>query len=296
VAVIAAVAYFIAWYLQRSWTTVRGYRWSVRPGWLILSLATLSVFYWLQGAAWWLLLRGFGLRSGRLEASAVWGKSILARYVPGNVFMFVGRAWLSHRRGLEVVRVSAAMVYEQALGVCGALVAVAVLLPFWRLKTGATAWSLLAIPVLVAFMHPRVFVPVADRVLRLIRRPPLESVLRFGAVLGMLWYYVATWLLVGLGGWLFGRAVLGLSAHLLAGVTVALALGYVAGMAAFFVPSGLGVREVVMAATLAGHLPGGVALAFAIALRLWQTLVELSYVGVVSLADYGGRRRSRSGG
>ena len=37
-------------------------------------------------------------RSGRQRRS--WGKSILARYMPGNVFMFVGRAWMSHSQGL----------------------------------------------------------------------------------------------------------------------------------------------------------------------------------------------------
>ena len=53
----------------------------------------------------------------------MWGKSILARYMPGNVFMFVGRAWMSHAQGLPLERVTAAMVYEQALGVCSALLA-----------------------------------------------------------------------------------------------------------------------------------------------------------------------------
>ena len=75
------------------------------------------------------------------------------------------------------------MVYEQALGVCGALLAVAVLFPFWEYRPGVTALSLLAIPVLVALMHPRVFGPLAGWALRLLHRPPLEVTVGFGAVL-----------------------------------------------------------------------------------------------------------------
>ena len=37
-------------------------------------------------------------------------------------------------------------------------------------------------------------------------------------------------------------------------------------------------REAVLAASLAARLPGSVALAWALLLRLWQTLIELLYV------------------
>ena len=54
-----------------------------------------------------------------------------------------------------------------------ALVTVAVLFPFWEYHAPGPRWSLLAIPVLVALMHPRVFGPLAAWVLRLLHRAPL---------------------------------------------------------------------------------------------------------------------------
>ena len=92
----------------------------------------------------------------------MWGKSILARYVPGNVFMFVGRAWMSHAQGLPVERVSAAMVYEQALGVCAAPARGGRPLPLLGVPPAASpALSLLAIPLFIVLLHPRVFGPLA---------------------------------------------------------------------------------------------------------------------------------------
>ena len=285
VVLVVAIVYFLGAYLVRSWSTVKDYHWTLRPGWLAASGVVFLAFYVLQALAWWLLLRGFALHSPFPVAMSTWGKSILARYVPGNVFMFVGRAWMSHGQGLPVDKVSAAMVYEQALGLCSALVAVAVLFPFWETDRGYTALSLLAIPLFIVLLHPRVFRPLSSWALRRLHREPLDVTLGFGAVMALLWYYVAAWMVAGTGAWLLARAVTGLGVGSLPLVIVAYALSFVVGMAAFVFPSGIGVREAVLTASLSRHLPGGVALAWALLLRLWVTAIELLFVGLAVAAE-----------
>jgi hypothetical protein len=226
-------------------------------------------------------------------AAATWAKSILARYIPGNVFMYLSRAWLCHAQGLPVDRVTAAMVYEQVLGVCSALVAMAILFPFWEYHPGATALSLIAIPALIALLHPRVFAPLSAWTLRLLRRPPLDVTLGFGAVLLLLACFVVGWFVAGVGAWLLARAVTGLTVDALPLVVVTNALAYVVGMAAFIFPSGIGVREAVFTASLAKELPSGVALAWALLLRVWVTLLELTFVGLVVAGEALLRRRRR---
>jgi len=291
VLLVAATVYFLAAYLVRSWASVKDYDWTLRPGWLALSAVAFLLFYFMQIVFWWLLLRGFALRSPLPVAAATWAKSILARYIPGNVFMYLSRAWLSHAQGLPVDRVTAAMVYEQALGVCSALVTMAILFPFWEYRPGVTALSLSAIPVLMALLHPRVFAPLSAWVLRVLRRPPLDVTLGFGAVLVLLGYFVVSWFVAGAGAWLLARAVTGLAVDALPLVVVANALAYVVGMAAFVFPSGIGVREAVFTASLAKQLPGGVALAWALLLRMWVTVIELAFVGLVVAGEALLRRR-----
>lgn len=291
VALIAATAYFLIAYLARSWSSVRDFDWSFSPGWLALSGAAFLLFYFLQALAWWLLLRGVALQSPPSLAIATWSKSILARYIPGNIFMFVGRAWMSHDQGLPLDRVTAAMVYEQALQVCSALVAAALLFPFWEWHRGITAISLLGVPLIVVLLHPRVFSPVAAWLLRLLHRPPLQATMSFRSVLGLLAYYVAAWVPAGVGAWLLARAVTGLGAGALPLVLVAFVLAYVIGMAAFVFPSGIGVREAVLGASLSRELPAGVALAWALLLRLWVTAMELAFVGLAVLVELTMRRR-----
>jgi uncharacterized membrane protein YbhN (UPF0104 family) len=291
---VAATVYFLAVYLARSWSSIEAFDWTLDLGWLLASGLAFLVFYSAQAVFWWLLLRGCGAQSAFWPAASVWGKSILVRYVPGNVFMFLGRAWMSHAKGLPVDRVSAAMVYEQALGMCAALLTMAVLFPFWEYERRLTALSLLAVPVLVALMHPHVFGPLSARVLRMFGRPPLDVTLGFGAVLVFLCLFMLDWMVAGAGAWLLARATTGLAVDALPLVIVANGLAYVAGMVAFFIPSGIGVREAVLTASLASRLPGGVALAWALLLRLWVTAVELVFVGLVVVIDLVMRRRSEA--
>lgn len=291
---VAAIAYFLITSLRRSWASIEGYAWEVRPEWLALSALAFAGFYCAQALGWWFLLRGFEMSSPLPLATATWAKSILARYLPGTVFMFVGRAWMCHAQGLPLDRVSAAMFYEQVLGVCSALVALAVLFPFWEYRPSATAFALLALPLLIAVLHPRVFAPLANVVLRWLRRPPLAVVLRFRSVVVLLAYYSATWIFAGAGAWFLGKGTLDLAYAALPVVVAAYALAYVAGMVAFMIPSGIGVREAVLTASLVRFLPGGVALAWALLLRVWVTVIELIFVAaavaVASVSDRWGRR------
>ena len=283
---IAAVVVFLGRYLRHAWPSVHAYPWRLRPGLLVVSAALVLTFYLLNALVWWTILRGSGLRPAPTSTVATWAKSIIARYLPGNVFMFVSRGWMSHRQGLDVDRVSAGMVYEQVLSVAGALVITAALFPFWHYEREVTAWSLLAIPLIVVALHPRVFAPLSAVLLRALRRPPLTQVLSFRMVLGLLAAFTGLWVVIGLAMWTFAAAVTNVTAAAFPEITAGFAMAFVAGMVVFFVPSGLGVREAVLAAATASVFAGGgVALAWALLARLWQTALELSFVAVAALVD-----------
>lgn len=292
---VVAVGVVIVVYLMRSWDALSGYEWRLSVWPAIGATLCFAAFYVLSGLLWWAILSACGLRSSRLGALSTWGRSVLARYLPGNVFMFAGRLWMSVRQGLEADRVTAAMVYEQVLGVAGALLTAALLFPFWEYERALTAWSLLAVPLLVALLHPRVFAPLAAWVLHLAGRPPLRRVIPFRRVCLLLAGSVGLWLVAGMGGWLTAVALTGAGAGALPTIVVALSLAFVAGMVAFFVPSGIGVREGVLAAAVTTAVPGAaVAFGWALLLRFWLTLVELGFVAAVVVIDrLAGRRRPR---
>ncbi len=91
--------------------------------------------------------------------------------------------------------------------------------------------------------------------------------------------------------WTFAAAVTNVTAAAFPEITAGFAVAFVAGMVVFFVPSGIGVREGVLAAATASVFAGGgVALAWALLARLWQTALELGFVAAAALADHLQRR------
>jgi hypothetical protein len=77
-------------------------------------------------------------------------------------------------------------------------------------------------------------------------------------------------------------------------VAAAYPVAYCVAVLTFIVPSGLGTRDAALAIALKAVMPTTVATAIAVAFRIFQTLVELLYVGLVAAVARRARRRVRA--
>jgi hypothetical protein len=145
------------------------------------------------------------------------------------------------------------------------------------------------IPIVLVALHPRVFAPVANFGLRKLGRQPLPSTLGFTRVLGFAVLYVVCWAVIGLGLYAFASALHPLAASDLPYVASAYPVAFCVAVLTFIVPSGLGTRDATLATAMSAVLAGTVATAIAVAFRIFQTAMELLYVGTVVGLD---RRRS----
>ena len=80
----------------------------------VLGVAGLYVF---QGEIWRLIVHALGESHLRARpARAIWGKSLLARYVPTNALMVVGRMVMAEKEGVPKRVTLASIAYELVLG------------------------------------------------------------------------------------------------------------------------------------------------------------------------------------
>ena len=156
---------------------------------------------------------------------------------------------------------------------------------------GPAAWLVLAVPLSAALLHPRVFGPLSSWALRRVRREPLGVLLPFGRVVLMIGWYLVTSALLGFAVWAFMRGIGGPDVGDPVGVASGFLLAFVVSMLVFIVPSGLGVRDAILALVLARQVPGGVAVALSVSSRLFLIAVELVFVALAAAA---GRRRGGS--
>jgi glycosyltransferase 2 family protein len=271
-------------FVLRQWSKLPNFEWRFAPGWLAASGTAVLLFYFLQCEIWRLIMHALG--EERLEpgpARAVWGKSLIARYVPTNVLLVVGRVVMVERLGASKRVCLASIAYELGLQLGTAVMVGAyfvIELPALHGHPGRFAVLALIPPVLVA-LHPRVFAPAANYGLKKLGRQPLPRTLPFSRVLGFALMYVVCWAVIGLGVFAFASALHPLDASDLPYLGSAYPVAFCVAVITFIVPSGLGTRDATLATAMSAVLAGTVATAIAVAFRIFQTAMELLYVGTV---------------
>jgi glycosyltransferase 2 family protein len=255
--------------------------------WLIPAFLVLPCFYALSALGWDLILRFLGYRIGIRQAQVAWGQPLLARYVPGSVLYVLGRMLLSERAGVPRRITIASIVYEQAVSAISAIaVAAYFFISHPDLQGQPLRWAvLLLVPALVAVLSPRVFRPLADRVLGAFGRDPLPAVIPLRGVLVLLAFYAFNWAVVAVGIYCVARSVSTIPLGDIPVVGSAQAVGYVAALVTIVAPAGLGIRDAAFAWAVKVAVPSqsfAVGSLIAIAVRGVLTVVELIYVAAVT--------------
>ncbi len=255
--------------------------------WLIPAFIILPTFYALNALGWDLILRFLGYRLGVGRAQVAWGQPLLARYVPGSVLYVLGRVLLSERAGVPRRTTVASIVYEQALQATSAIaVAAYFLISHPDLQGQPLRWAVLAlIPILIVLLHPRVFGPIANRVLSAFGREPLPGVISLRGVITVFGFYIFNWGVVALGIYCVARSVSPISLSDILVVGSAQAFGYVAALVTLVAPAGLGIRDAAFAWAVKVATPANsfaVGSLIAIVVRGALTVVEVLYVAIVT--------------
>jgi len=284
IGVVVLVVGALVAFLATQWGRLPDYDWEFRPLWLAVSAIGVALFYAIQCEAWRAILASLGEHLDARAARAIWGKSLIARYVPTNALMVVGRVVMAERHGVSKRGCLASIVYELGLAVVTAVVVGAyfvITLP--RLEDQPARYAILVIvPLALVALHPRVFHPLADFALRKLGRATLPTTLPFGRVLELSLIYLLGWLAMGVGVVGFAAAVHPLDAEDVAYAAAAYPVAFCVAVVTFVVPGGLGVRDAALAVSLAAVLPGAVATAIAVGFRIFQTVIELLYVAAVT--------------
>ena len=245
---------------------------------------------------WARLLGGLAGEIEQTPAVRAFVYTWLGRYVPGTVPYHAARIMLADSLGTSKRLLTASIAYESILTVgSGALVGVVGLMFGLGLHFGHS-WLYVAagapLALLPLALHPRVLVPVTDRLLRIVRRPGLSSeALLDGQRTTLLFLaYSLIYVANGLGFYLVTQA---LGEHVNPALAVgAFNLAAVLGVLTLFVPSGVGVREAVIVALLSSTLAPDAALVAAGLARVVALLADVATPLTFFVFDVAKRVRS----
>jgi uncharacterized membrane protein YbhN (UPF0104 family) len=250
-----------------------------------IACAFLAAYYLLFVAGWMRILAAYEIRVPYRIALQAEMLSMLAKYVPGGVWTPAARVVAMRRAGVrDTPKVLASVLLEAGLSaVAGVLVFVASLSAVDDVNTSLL--PLLGFAALLAvLLHPRVFRPVAGRMLRPFGASELPP-LPYRTMVYLLLYYSFTWLVGGAALYFLIRSVgedPGISVIPFLGGTSA--VGAIVAVLSIIAPSGLGVREASMYGLMLAVASSGAALGATVLNRVTITVVEAALLLVGMLA------------
>lgn len=242
---VAAALSLAGYALARDWDPIR--RALGHLGWWPVAGALVSVLlaYAVTVQVWRLLLGSLGSPLPYRAAAKVLLVGQIGKYVPGSIWPVLASMELGKAHQVPRSRSASASVLQMLLSVITGLLTALVTLPF---VAGSVPywWALLAVPVLLAVLHPRALNAIISWLLRLARQPPLDGRVTAGALARAMAWSVASWLCYGLQIWILATrlgAPLGKAAVVALG---AFAFAWSVGFVVVLAPAGAGVRDVLL--------------------------------------------------
>jgi len=287
-AILIAIFVYLGKMVWGNWNEVKEASFTLRPLYLIASAIFSVLWYLIQIWAWYQITLKLGIAVSLPETLASWFYSQLGKYLPGKLWLFLGRFYFYDSKGKSRKGLTVALYFETATLVMAAgfvfLISVLLFRELDFFYLGIPSVGLIPIYILaLLFLHPKILEKIFNRILGLLRREPVAITISYSEILRILGVCVLSWVAGGIGFYFFMDGVFPVSSKYFLFLTGALAFSSTLGLIALFAPSGLGVREGALVYLLSFIMPGSVAVIISILSRIWMTFIEIGLIGVVYL-------------
>jgi len=284
-ALLAVFFGFVGWAMHGAFEDAGDDLRSADPLEFGLGCVALAVYYVVFVFGWMRILSDWDLHISYPAALRAEMVSMLAKYVPGGVWTPAARVVAARRAGItDGALVTVSILVEAGISAVAGVIVFVVSLA-WMDGVRAPIVPIVLFAVIVtALLHPRVFCPLASRILRKLGHRSLPP-LRASTMAFLLLFYCMTWVVGGLALWLLLRSVGArpeIASVVFLGGTAA--VGAIVAVLSVFAPSGLGPREASMYGLLLAVASQGQALGATVLNRVAITLVEVLLLVVGGLA------------
>jgi uncharacterized membrane protein YbhN (UPF0104 family) len=287
-AIVVVIFAFLGKTVWDNWRQVKDASFTFEVFPLLLSTLLFAFSYFIQIGAWYLITLKLKIALSPSETLKTWFYSQLGKYLPGKVWIFLGRFHFYELEGKSKRAISIALYFETITVIVAAGIISFVTLLFFE-KTDLVYsgmpfwWMIFPLIFIFIFLHPKVLQKILNWVLLRFKRESISLSISYPDILWVLLLCILSWLIGGAGFYLFIDSFFPIpSIHILY-LMGALAFSSTLGLIALFAPSGLGVREGALVYLLSFIIPGPVAVIISVLTRIWITLIEIGLTGMVYL-------------
>jgi uncharacterized membrane protein YbhN (UPF0104 family) len=283
--------YFLFGRILKNWNVIL--QWHYNFSYLIAIFAGISFFVLgclILSMAWAKLLTIFGEKNvNQFACVGIYGRSNIAKYFPGNVFHLAGRQILGANYGYSHGTIAFATLFETfgMLFTAGLISLIGG--SFFGSNFQYLGRSKIVIVFLLIIIIIGIFLKIIskDSIQRKLFKKEIylkDNYKNFGAVF---FHYLIFFTLIGLSMVLTVFVISGfINPSKIAAVVAIFGISWIIGLITPGAPSGIGIREAIIVATLSGVLGEAQSVIIAIVFRLITTFGDLVFWGVALLPKF----------
>lgn len=277
--IITLILFYLIRFLYKNWLAVATFNYQFKYTYLFTSMLFLFCFFLLRVWCWKLILgkMNIALRMGKcIKVSFL---SMMGKYLPGKVWLILGKVYLSGKEGVNSNEAFASVVMEVVLEIVASIFFFFFFLfsvleqPLLSPKVVCSLAVIMIVGMIV--LHPRVFYGLLNVFLYKWKGEKIEKCMGYWDIIQLFALYNVIVLVQGTAFYLFVNSIYYVPLNNLLGLTGSLAVAGTLGTLSFFIPSGLGVREGVLALLLSTYVISPIAVLISLLARLWVTLGEI---------------------
>lgn len=254
---------------------------------LFCSLTLLVAYFVGRSLLWHQITVRNGITFPLRRAIPVWFYSALGKYVPGKVFTLLARLHFYGKENCSAGRISLCYFLETVFTLLAYILTALLALVLAGIETLQNFQPALIVLLIVfaASLHPRILSFAINLFRRIEHKEPIKLDIRYRDMVGFVGMYTLNWFVMGAGFFLLTGAIYSVEPRSVIYLSGAFSVASLAGILSVFAPSGLGVREGVLAVALAPVLPTSVGVIIALVSRVWFTIGEFICIGVALVYD-----------
>ncbi len=287
-AIVIAIFLFLGKMVWNNWNQVKDASFTFEVFPLILSTLIFALSYLIQIWAWYLITLRLEIAISPSETLESWFYSQLGKYLPGKIWLLLSRFYFYESKGKSKKNISVALYFEMVTMIAAAgLIFLAALILYREIglfnSWNHSGWLVLLSLLGFVSLHPRVLQKILNWILVRFKRETISLTISYSNILWILFICIVSWVVGGIGFYLFIGAVYPVAPQYILFLTGALAISSTLGLIAIFAPSGLGVREGALVYLLSLMMATPIAVIISVLTRIWMTLVEIGLIGMVYL-------------
>jgi len=286
--VIGLIFYYLLRETITHWDELSASNWNPKYSRLILSQITLLFFALYRGYVWQMILKLYNGPLSYKNSFYVITIASFVKYIPGKIWQYIGKVYLSSREGVPVKVSTIAISIELIITLLSGFLSSLCFLSYAPQNPINIPVYIYPIIILTGFaiIHEKCLNKIIEIGAKIFKKEYTYISYAYKTVLIIFIHWFFVWALYSMGSFFFITAFTDIGMGSIGLFLFLIPFSWIIGYLSIIAPDGIGIRELTLALPLKSLIPIATITILLVALRFWILISEVVIAFVVILFNW----------